>query len=65
MWWTAASAAIDVSEVATLDNQLADERLGHYGPSAQNISGVEPDVPVLPTHFGNQNGDCPQPNPNE
>ena len=55
-WWTAASAAIDASEVATLDNRLADERLDRYGPSTQSGSGGRLDVDTIPSHFGDQKG---------
>ena len=64
-WWTAASAAIDASEVATLDNRLANEYVDHYGPSRQDISGVGGDVPIIPTYFGNSKGECYQASPHE
>ena len=57
-WWTAASAAIDASEVATLDNRLADERLELNDTS--NRGEISTGVPVLtrPTTFGDQEGLC-------
>ena len=55
---TAASAAIDASDVATLDNRLVDERLEYFGPATQGGSGVGVDVPNLPPHFGDQKGWC-------
>lgn len=53
-WWTAASAAIDASEVATLDNRLADERLEHYDTTHHDTT-VGVNNHVLPFYFG----DCP------
>lgn len=60
LWWTAASAAIDASEVATLDNQLADERLEHYGSSNNSGIGVGVDVSIIPNYFGDHRGVCHQ-----
>lgn len=62
-WWTAASAAIDASEVATLDNRFADDRLERYGPTTQGGLDASVDVPMIPVHFGDQKGEsykaCP------
>ena len=55
-WWTAASAAIDASEVATLDDHLVNERLEDYGPSNQGTFGVEVDAPLIPNGLGDQKG---------
>ena len=55
-WWTAASAAIDASEVATTDNRLADERLEHFFPSAQDSSGAGGRIPVETSLFGDKKG---------
>lgn len=63
--WTAASAAIDASEVATLDNRLVDARLEHYGTSTQGGSGLGVDVPFIPRCFGDQRGGCVAANHNE
>lgn len=57
-WWTAASAAIDASEVATIDNRLANEYVDHYVPSVSGIPGVGDGVPRIPTHFGDGKGEC-------
>lgn len=60
-WWTAASAAIDASEVATVDNRLADERLEHHGTSNHGSTSVGADVPLIPAYFGDgydQRGEC-------
>lgn len=64
-WWTAASAAIDASEVATLDNRLADERLEHYGPSTQDRPGVGVGISIVSSRFGDQERGCHRLNPNE
>ena len=59
--WTAASAAIDASEVATLDNRLADERLEQHGTSKHGSTSVGVDVPLIPAYFGDQydqRGEC-------
>ena len=50
-WWTAASAAIDASEVATQDYRLASERLELHDTLNQ---GGTSEVPNLPTCFGDQ-----------
>ena len=52
--WTAASAAIDASEVATQDYRLADERLNGFGPTNQYGSRVSVEDPELPVYFTNQ-----------
>ena len=52
-WWAAASAAIDTSDVVTLDNRLADERLELYGTSNHS----DTDDP-LSKYFGDQQGWC-------
>ena len=64
-WWTAASAAIDASDVATLDNRLASEYVDQYGPSIQDVSGVAGEVSDIPRHFGDKKGECHQANPHE
>lgn len=56
-WWTAASAAIDASEVATIDNRLANEDVDHYVSSVPTVSGFGVDVPNIPTHFGDRKGE--------
>ncbi len=56
-WWTAASAAIDASDVATLDNRLADERLEQFGPSTLSGAGGGVEVPVISTTFGDRKGE--------
>lgn len=60
-WWTAASAAIDASEVATVENRLADERLEHHGTSNHGSTSVGADILRIPTYFGDQydqKGEC-------
>ena len=58
--WTAANAAINASEVATLDNRLADERLEHCDTSTRYDTNVGVNNPVLPHHFGDRpnKGEC-------
>ena len=56
-WWAAASAAIEASDVITLDNRLADERLELYGTSNHGGTGTRADD-HLPTYFGDQQGWC-------
>lgn len=53
-WWTAASAAIDASEIGTLDNRLADDRLEQYGSSDHGGVGGRADAPVLYFGLGEQ-----------
>ena len=55
-WWAAASAAIDASEVATLDNRLADERLDNYDFFGKEDLGVSVDEGTTPLHFGDSKG---------
>lgn len=64
-WWTAASAAIDASDVTTLDNRLADERLERYELPIQGGSGAEVGVPMIQNHFGDQKGKCHRASPHE
>lgn len=47
-WWTAASAAIDASDVATLDNRLADERLERNDTSDRHNTNVQANSAMLP-----------------
>lgn len=54
-WWTAASAAIDASEVATQDYRLADEgleRLGRYDTFNHGGTSVGVQAPMIQTLFG-------------
>ena len=55
-WWTAASAAIDASDIATLDNRLADERLEQFSPTTLSGAGGDGEVPVTSTAFGDRKG---------
>ena len=57
-WWTAASAAIDASELNTIDDRLAHECVDHYVPSVLGFSGAGGDVPNITTHFGDGKGEC-------
>ena len=56
-WWAAASAAIDASDVVTLDNRLADERLERYDTSNPGGTATRADG-HLPRYFGNPEGWC-------
>lgn len=55
-WYTAASAAVDASEAATLDNCLAKERLENYSSLLEGNSRISAEAARLPTHFGDQKG---------
>ena len=53
-WLTAASAAIDTSEVATQDNRLAGERLERHDTFNHGGTSVGVQVPRSPLYFGDQ-----------
>ena len=55
-WSTAASAAIDASEVATLDNRLAEERLDYNGLSNQGKLSAKGDEERISIYFGDSKG---------
>ena len=56
-WWTAASAAIDASEVATQDDRLANARLEHHYSLNQGSLGAGVGKEELPVYFGDRKGE--------